>query len=65
MTAAIEFTARKNQPLLEWIKGAKAIGGVRANVRDIVNAVGSSCLAAHFADRARSIRLFGTDYRRY
>ena len=53
MTTAIDVTHQgTTKPLLEWIKGKGAATGVRANVRDIVNAVGSSCLAAYFADQA-------------
>lgn len=36
--------------LLEW--ATPATGGGQANMRDVVNAVGSACLARHFADRA-------------
>ncbi|HEY9692440.1 MAG TPA: DUF6079 family protein [Oculatellaceae cyanobacterium] len=42
----------KSKTLSEWLKGVRGISGARANVRDIVNAVGSNCLAAHFADQA-------------
>jgi len=43
----------KALPLLEWLKGQPAgVGGVPANVRDLLNAVAASCLAAHFADQA-------------
>ncbi len=53
ITTAIDVTHQgKTKPLLEWIKGKGAATGVRANVRDIVNTVGSSCLAAHFGDKA-------------
>lgn len=54
MASAFEVTYQgKTKPLLEWIKGRlTAIGGSRANVRDIVNTVGSVCLAAHFEDQA-------------
>lgn len=53
MTTVFEVTHQgKTKPLLEWIKGKGAVTGVRANVRDIVNAVGSNCLAAHFANQA-------------
>jgi len=41
------------QPLLEWIKGrSTALLGAGAGVRDIVNAVGSACLAPEFQDQA-------------
>jgi len=53
MTTAFEVTYQgKTKPLLEWMKGVKAATGVRANVRDMVNTLGSSCLAAHFANQA-------------
>jgi Family of unknown function (DUF6079) len=54
MTTAIEVTYQgKSKPLLQWITGKlTATGGARANVRDIVNTVGSVCLATHFADQA-------------
>ncbi len=53
MTTAIDVTHQgKTKPLFEWMKGKGAATGVRANVRDIVNAVGSSCLGAYFADQA-------------
>lgn len=53
MKTAIDVTHQgKTKPLLEWIKGSFAATGVRANVRDIVNAVGSNCLAAHFTNQA-------------
>lgn len=43
----------KTKLLQEWIKGKIAItGGSRATVRDIVNAVGSVCLAPHFEEQA-------------
>ncbi len=59
MTTAFEVTHEgKTKPLLEWVKGARVATGARANVRDIVNAVGSSCLAAHFADQAPEYPIF-------
>ncbi|HIP71343.1 MAG TPA: ATP-binding protein [Anaerolineae bacterium] len=43
----------QNKTLIEWVKGRIAtISGARANVRDIVNVVGSACLAAHFQNKA-------------
>jgi hypothetical protein len=53
LTAAFEVSYQgKAKPLLEWIKGKLVVtGGARANVRDIVNTVGSVCLAAHFEDQ--------------
>ncbi len=54
LTAAFEVGYQgKAKPLLEWIKGKLVVtGGARANVRDIVNTVGSVCLAAHFEDQS-------------
>lgn len=43
----------QSKALIEWVKGhITTVSGSRANVRDIVNAVGSSCLAAHFQNKA-------------
>ncbi|MBP8000261.1 MAG: ATP-binding protein [Chloroflexi bacterium] len=43
----------QSKTLMEWIKGRPgALSGARANIRDIVNAVGSACLAGHFQERA-------------
>jgi hypothetical protein len=43
----------QKKTLIEWVKGRVGVAsGSRANVRDIVNAVGSSCLAAHFQNEA-------------
>jgi hypothetical protein len=54
MTVAFEVTyCGKTKKMLEWIKGkAPAPGGARSNVRDMVNLVGSVCLAGRFADQA-------------
>lgn len=54
MTTAFDVTYQgKTKPILEWIKGKlQATGGSRANVRDIINTVGSVCLDAYFKDRA-------------
>lgn len=54
MTSAFEVTHQgRTMPLLEWIKGKLALpGGAQANVRDVLNSVGSVCLAEHFADQA-------------
>jgi len=41
----------KSKALLEWLKG-KAGGSARLNVRDMVKAVSSSCMAAEFEDQA-------------
>ena len=52
MTTTFSVTYQgQTKRLLEWIKGRSGVGA-RANVRDMVNLVGSICLAAHFADRA-------------
>ncbi len=52
MTSAFEVTYQgKPKPLLAWVKG-KITGGARLNVRDIINMVGSVCLAAHFDEQA-------------
>jgi predicted ATPase len=60
MTTAFQVTYQgKAEPLLEWIKGKITMtGGARANVRDIVNAVGSTCLATHFEDIAAEYPTF-------
>lgn len=52
LTTAFEVTYQgKAKPLLEWVKGKLVLtAGTRANVRDIVNTVGSVCLAKHFED---------------
>jgi len=43
----------QSKALIEWVKGhLTTVSGSRANVRDIVNAVGSACLAAHFQNKA-------------
>ncbi len=54
MSTAFEVTyTGKTKPLLEWIRGkAPATEGLRANVRDLINTVGSVCLAGHFEDEA-------------
>jgi hypothetical protein len=59
MTTAFEVTHQgKSKPLLAWVKG-KALGtGGRINVRDVVNAVGSVCLAAHFEELAPAYPAF-------
>lgn len=57
MTSAFEVTYQgKSKRLIEWVKG-KVPGG-RTNVRDMVNAVGSVCLATHFEDTAREYPTF-------
>ena len=53
MTTAFEVTYQgRTKPLAGWVKGQLTATGARANVRDIVNTVGSVALAAHFEDRA-------------
>ncbi len=53
MTTAFEVTYQgRTKPLIGWVKGKLTPTGVQANVRDIVNTVGSVTLAAHFEDDA-------------
>lgn len=53
MTTAFDVTYQgKTKPLLERIKAAKMATGARANVRDMLNTVASSCLNPHFTDLA-------------
>lgn len=53
VTTAFEVTYQgKTRPLLDWIKGKVTVAAARANVRDIVNTVGSVCLATHFEEMA-------------
>lgn len=53
MTTAFDVTHQgKAKPLLAWVKGKPLGSGGRINVRDVVNAVGSVCLAAHFEELA-------------
>ena len=53
MTTAIEVTHQgRTKPLVGWVKGNPTPGGAQANVRDVVNAVGSAALAARFEDEA-------------
>ena len=60
ITTAFEVTYQgKTRKLVEWLRGkGAAAGGSRANVRDIVNTVGSVCLAAHFQDQAPDYPVF-------
>ena len=46
----VEYKGQK-KPLPAWIKN-KVAGTSRRNVRDIINLVGSACLADHFAEQA-------------
>ena len=49
----------KTKKMLEWMKGkVPTPGGGRANVRDIVNTVGSGCLGGRFADQAPEYPFF-------
>ncbi|MFQ5794413.1 MAG: DUF6079 family protein [Candidatus Bipolaricaulia bacterium] len=60
ITNAFEVTYQgKREPLLGWVKGRLSpTGSVRANVRDIVNTVGSVCLALHFEEQAPGYPVF-------
>lgn len=63
MTTAYEVTYQgRTRPLVEWVKGKLTAAGTRANVRDIVNAVGSAALAAHFEDQAPEYPTFSAYY---
>ena len=65
MPAAFEVTYRgRTKPLIGWVRGfrgAAAGAGARANVRDLVNAVGSAALASHFEEGAPQYPTFA-DY---
>jgi hypothetical protein len=54
MTTAFQVAHQGRQkPLLEWIKGkVPPRSGASINVRDLVNAVGSICLAASFEEQS-------------
>jgi hypothetical protein len=59
MTTAFEVTYQgKSKPLLGWVKGKSLGSGGRINVRDVVNTVGSVCLAPHFEELAPSYPTF-------
>ena len=59
MTTAFEVTYQgKAKPLLAWVKGKPLGAGGRINVRDVVNMVGSVCLAPHFEDLAPNYPTF-------
>jgi hypothetical protein len=47
----------KSKAVLEWVKGKITLSG-RTNVRDMVNAVASVCLAPHFEDQAKEYPTF-------
>lgn len=58
MVQAFEVTYQgKSKLLLEWLKG-KSGGSARLNVRDMVKAVASGCLAEEFEDRAPEYPIF-------
>lgn len=66
MATAVDVTYQgRTRPLIEWLtNGARgrrgaATSGARANIRDLVNAVGSVCLEQHFADQAPEYPTFG------
>ena len=54
IVAAFEVTYQgKTKPPLEWVKGkVTSVSNSHANVRDIVNAIGSGCLSTHFENQA-------------
>lgn len=53
MPTAYEVTHEgQTRALVEWIKGRAATAGQAANVRDMIRAAASACLAGHFADQA-------------
>ena len=60
MASAFEVTYQgKTKTLLDWVKGKIGItGGLQANVRDMVNAVGSACLATYFEEQAKGYPVF-------
>ena len=61
MTTAYEVTYQgRTKPLVGWVKGKLTATGALANVRDIVNTVGSVALAAHFEDEAPEYPTFST-----
>ncbi len=60
MTTACDVTYQgKTRPLIEWIKGRLTpTGSGRANVRDMVNTVATTCLTTAFADTASEYPTF-------
>jgi hypothetical protein len=60
MTEAFEITYQgKSKPFIGWVKGRPRGGsGSPPNVRDIVNTLASTCLAAYFADRSPGYPVF-------
>jgi hypothetical protein len=64
MTTAFDVTYQgRTKKLIEWVKGKLAgATGARANVRDIINTVGSVALAAHFEDQAPEYPTFSAYY---
>jgi hypothetical protein len=58
LTSAYKVTYQgKSKAVLEWVKGKITLSG-RTNVRDMVNAVASVCLAPHFEDQAKEYPTF-------
>ena len=65
MTTAFEVTHQgRTKPLVGWVKGRTGATGDRANVRDIVNTVGSVALATHFEDQAPEYPTFSSFFTR-
>jgi uncharacterized protein DUF6079 len=60
MTTAFQVAHQGRQkPLLEWVKGkVPPRAGASLNVRDLVNAVGSICLAAQFEEQSPDYPIF-------
>lgn len=59
MTTAFEVTYQgRSRPVLGWVKGKPLGNGGRINVRDVVNTVGSVCLAPHFEEVAPNYPTF-------
>ena len=66
MARAFRVTYRgRDRALLDWAKGGRSVrelsgvpGEERINFRDLVNAIGSICLAPHFEDQAPDYPLF-------
>jgi hypothetical protein len=59
LASSFEVTHQgKTRKLIEWVKGKVTTTGTQANVRDIVNTVGSVCLATNFADQAPDYPMF-------
>ena len=57
MNSAYEIShAGHRKKMVNWLKGGKLPGGT--NVRDVVNAVASNCLAPHFEEQAKEYPFF-------